>query len=115
MRISDKVKLVVSSDTLSDPKLIRLSEDFEDIDTTLLKESVTRQETFPIGTHTIALGNIANAKFLYVKPAKDLQAVINGSAITLRGGKASKMWVNFTALSIITTDVQEVLLFCAGE
>jgi hypothetical protein len=115
MRIIDKVKLTVSSDTLNEPKLIRLAEEFEDIDTTLLKESVTRQETFPVGTHSIGLGNIALGKFLYIKPAKDLQAIINGESITLRGGKASKMWVSVTTLSITTAEIQEVLVFCAGE
>lgn len=116
MRISEKTKVTISHDTLGEPKSIRFSEDFEDIDFTLLKEVVVRQETFPVGSHVIQLNNIAQGKFLYIKPSKDLQVSINGaSAQTFRGLKASKMWMTVTALTIITTDIQEVLIVCAGE
>ena len=116
MKIQEKTKLTISDDTLSDPKFIRLSEDYEDVDYSLLKELVVRQETFPIGTHAITLGNIALCKFLYIKPKKDLQISINGgSLIKLRALKTTKMWVEVTSLSITTAEIQEVLLACAGE
>jgi hypothetical protein len=116
MQLKEKTKLTISDDSTSEPKSIRFSEEFEDIDTLLLKESITRQESFPIGTHAISLGNIALGKFLYIKPKKDLQVAINGGpAITFRAGKASRLWIAITSLSITTTEVQEVTLFCAGE
>jgi hypothetical protein len=118
MRFYEKTKITISEDTTNEPKLIRLSEDIETTDVTLLKESISRQETFPVGTHAISLGNIALGKFLYLKPKQDMEFSINGSTPVLkaRGGKATKMWVEITSLSItISTDPQEVLVFCAGE
>ena len=116
MQLREKAKLTISEDAVTEPKSIRFQEDFEDIDTTLLKEIVVRQETFPIGTHAISLGNISTGKFLYIKPKKDLQVSINGGANqTFRGGKASKLWMTVTSLSIIPTEAQEVILVCAGE
>jgi hypothetical protein len=96
---------------------MRFSEDFEDTDTALIKECLVRQESFPIGTHSISLGNIAQGKWLLVKPVNDLQIKLDtGSNQTLRGGKISKMWVNFTALEItVSTAAQVVVLVVAGE
>lgn len=118
MRFYEKTKITISEDTTNEPKLIRLSEDIETTDVLLLKENVLRQETFPVGAHSIPLGNIALGKFLYIKPKADLEFALNGSATLykVRGGKASKLWVEFTSLNItISTDPQEVLLYCAGE
>lgn len=116
MRIIENTKIKISDDTLNEPKFIRLSEEYEDIDVTLLKELLTRQENFPAGTHTITLGNITTGKFLYIKPKKDLQVSINGgTAFKIRALKTTKMWVEVTSLSITTTEAQEVLIVCAGE
>lgn len=117
MRYYEKSQVLLSEDTLSVPKKVRFSEEFEDADIALLKESVVRQESFPVGTHSISLGNIAQGKWLFIKPTNDLEVKIDaGSNQTFRGGKISKMWVNFTALEItVSTAAQVVVLGIAGE
>ena len=117
MRYYEKSQILLSEDTLSTPKQVRFSEEFEDVDLSLLKESVTRSEAFPVGTHAIGLGNIALGKFLCIKPAADLDVSINGAAVQkFRGGKISKLWIEFTTLSItVSTDPQTVVLVVAGE
>jgi hypothetical protein len=116
MRLREQAQITLSEDTLTDPKQIRFGEIIDDIDTSLITECVTRVEKFPIGTTAISMGNIAAGKFLYIKPTSDLDIVINTSqTLTLRGGKATKMWVNFTALSlIVSTAAQNVTLVLAG-
>lgn len=117
MRYFEKTQIVLSEDTLQIPKKVRFSEDYEDTDVALLKESITRQETFPIGTMTIPMGNITQGKFLFIKPTNDLQVKLDGgSNHTFRGGKVSKMWVNFSALEItVSTAAQVVVVGIAGE
>jgi len=117
MRIQDKVDLVISRDVVNEPNQIRLKEVFTDTDIINLKEVALRQETFPVGTHVISLGNITQGKFLYLKPTQDVGVEINGlAAITFRAGKATRMWANVTSLSIVvSTDPQEVLIAVAGE
>ena len=117
MRFYEKTQIVLSEDTLSEPKQIRFSENFEDVDITLLKESITRHETFPIGVHAISLGNIALGKFLCLKPDFDVEASINGGALQkFRANKVSKLWVELTSLSLtVTTQANEVVVVVAGE
>ena len=116
MKFTEKSKLVLSSDTNNEPKQIRFSEEFEDIDVTNLKESVTRQETFPVGTHSISMGNIALGRFLLIKPKNNLTASIGGENLNLKGGKISRLWADFASLDIVvSTEPQEVLIVVAGE
>ena len=118
MRFLENTKILISEDTKNDPKLIRFAESFEDIDLTTLKEISLRQETFPVGTHTISLGNIALAKFLIVKPDMDLEINVNGSItpLKLKGEKFSKLWAEVTSLTItVAVEPQEVLVLLAGE
>jgi hypothetical protein len=115
MRIKETTKIVLSEDTISDPKKIRYSEDFEDIDTTLLTESITKNDTLSTGTHVISMGNIAAGKFLCIKPDADLGISINGGAtITIRADKVTKMWATITSLSLIATEATDVSLVLAG-
>jgi hypothetical protein len=116
MRIYEKLKLTVSEDTLTEPKLIRFSEELEETDVTTLTEAVLRQETFPVGVNAISLGNIAEGKFLAVKPDADCVVTIDGAALTLKGEKLSLMWVKIaTSLTLTISGAdQEVLVFVAG-
>lgn len=117
MRFSEKARIQISADTLNEPKLIRFDESFEDVDVLAIKEVVTRQEEFPVGTHSISLGNIALAKLLIVKPENDLEILVNGSVTPLKclAGKRTKIWAEVTSLSIVTAEAQEVLVLLAGE
>lgn len=105
----------MSEDTLNEPKLIRFAEELETIDATTLTETLLRQEKFPVGTHSIPLGNIAQGKFLAVKPDANCVVEIDGSPINLLGGKISILWATITSLSLtISGTEQEVLVFVAG-
>lgn len=117
MRFYEKAKILLSEDTLTEPKLIRFGEDFEDVDLVSIKEVTSRQETFPVGTHAISLGNISLARLLIIKPDEDLEITINGSSTPLKvlGGKRTKIWGEITSLSINVTTQQEVLALLAGE
>ena len=117
MRFYEKCQIVISEDSLQIPKKIRFSDEFEDTDVSLLKESITRQESFPVGTHSISMGNIAQGKFVVIKPTNDLQVKFDsGVNHTFKGGKLSKMWISFTSLEItVSTAEQVVVLGIAGE
>ena len=116
MRYFEKSQIILSEDTTNIPKKIRFAEEFEDTDVTNLLECLVREESFPIGTHTISLGNIAQGKFLIIKPAADLLVKIDGgSNQTFVAGKFSKMWVKFTSLEItVSTAAQVVVIGIAG-
>lgn len=107
----------MSEDTVSIPKQIRVSEAFEDIDVELLKDIVVRQETFPVGAHTIGLGNIAEGRYFLIKPKAQVQLSINGApAYTLRANKITKGWLIFNAVTLtVSTEPAEVLIVLAGE
>lgn len=97
-----------------------MQEEFDQVDLETVSEVKTRQETFPIGTHPIELGNIAEGRFLYVKAIGEsgqVQLELNGSnALTLRNGKASKLWTIFNQVNlIISGSPTEVLVVVAGE
>lgn len=117
MRIYEKSQFILSKDATTTPKQVRFSEDFEDIDSTTLMESVTRDETFPVGTNSIALGNIALGKYLLVKPSASVGLKIDGGAtIPLRSGKVSKIWCDFTSVDLVVTGAAaQVLVVIAGE
>lgn len=117
MRLQEKATIILSDDASNDPKQIRFRQEFDDIDSLLLKESITRQEKFPIGSAVINMGNIAQGRFLVIKPAKALQLKLNGSLtlLTVRANKFTKMWIDFTSVEITTTEEQDVLIVIAGE
>lgn len=117
MKFSETTETLICEDLAVNPKEIRFKEEFEDIELELLVECLVRQETFPIGTYAISLGNIAEGRWLFVKASADLGLSINGgAALTLRGEKTTRLWVNFTSLSItVSGNATEVLIALAGE
>lgn len=100
----------------TDPKEIRHSDSFEDVDLTSVEESISRSETFPVGVHTIELNQISIGQFLWINPTNDLQVNINGLGnFTIKGGKRTKLWASITSLAItVTTDPNYVSLVVAG-
>jgi len=116
MRILEKVQATLSEDDVNDPKQIRFSQIYENVDLTQLKECLQRVESFPIGSHSIGMGNIAQGRWLFLKADKDIGVSINsGTVLTLRAGKATMMWVNFTSLDLVVSVVTVVTLLVAGE
>lgn len=116
MRFYEKTQVKISEDSSTDPKRIKFAEDLEDTDVTSLPEIVVRYESFPVGTSAINLGNIATPKLLIVKPTNDVDVEIDGTAYTFKGGKLSKLWIEFSSLSlVVTTTANVVSLVVAGE
>lgn len=116
MRIYEKISLKISEDASSDPKNIRFAEEVEDTNTELLPEVVVRQEIFPVGSHNIPLGNIAEGRYLFIKPTAQITFKLNnGTDLTLRAGKVFRAWINFTQLDItVSSNPAQVVLFAAG-
>ena len=80
MRLYDRTLVILSEDTLSTPRKIRLSEDIEDIDNALLTQSETLETTLPVGENSISMGTIALGKWLYIKPeANDVGLILKNS------------------------------------
>ena len=104
MRLSDQAIIKLSRDAITDPKLIRFSDEATDIDVTLLIESITKDETYPIGTTAINMGNIVTGRWLWIRPSANIGLIINGgAALNLRANKTSRMWLDFTAVSLVVT------------
>lgn len=105
MQLVDTIQFTLSRDTGSSPQDI-LSKKYEaSTDSTNLVESVTFDQPFPVATTVLSMGTIAQGRFMYIKPAADVSILFNGGVepIVFRGGKASKMWINFTSASIVVT------------
>lgn len=117
MRYQENTKILLSEDSTNQPKNIRFQQEIEDIDALSAKDSITRQEKFPIGTHSVSMGNITLGQLLIIKPTKELSVKINGAAtpLILKGGKLSKMWMQITSLEISTAEEQDILIVIAGE
>jgi len=117
MRYARDSKVVLSEDNTSDPKFINFQAKEEVSDLTSLLDSANRTKSYPIGTHVIDMGQIAEGRWLYIKPTdKDVSISLDGGAQMLfRSGKASEMWVTFTSLSMILTEATRVNLAIAGE
>ena len=120
LRFKEETNIIISEDQTSNPKKIRFKEEFDDVDLENLKEVSSRQESFPIGSHDIQLNNIAEGRFIYVKPIGStgtVQLEINGSnALTIKNGKATKLWTIFNQVRLIISGAaNEVLIVVAGE
>jgi hypothetical protein len=117
MKLVETSTLTVSQDTGTTPTQIRYSEAISDTDTTSILKSVTIQTEFPIGVHTIDLGQIVTGKVLLIKPTANLLVNINGADTdyTIKAGKMSKIWADITALEIeVTGAAQIVSIFVGG-
>ena len=117
MKLVEASTVTISQDTGTTPTQIRYAETIADTDTTSILKSVTVQTSFPVGTHTINLGQIATGKLLLIKPASDLLVNINGADTdyTVKGGKMSKIWADITSLQIeVTGAAQIVSIFVGG-
>jgi len=118
MQLVDTVQFTLSRDTGSSPQDI-LSKKYEvSTDATLLTESVTFDQPFPVATTALSMGTIAQGRFIYVKPTSDISIIFNGGAepIVFRAGKVSKMWINFTAASVVVSGAPvQVNIVIAGQ
>lgn len=124
IRVYTKEKIVISDDLGNDPRQIRYSEETEVIDVTNYTETLTRQQIFNVGNHTIDLSSFASGKLLIIKSklpvspaAGTVSILLNGSltSITLENGKTTKIWANITSLDlVVATDPVELTIVVAG-
>lgn len=116
MRIYENNQMVISKDEVSNPQQVRFQSAFSDTDVLTCQESKTIEDTFPIATTPVDMGNIAQGKLIVVKPTGDCTLVLDSQNIALRGGKESKIWADFTTVSIIeATAPNEISMCIAGD
>ena len=115
MRIYEKISLKISEDASSDPKNIRFAEEVEDTNVELLPKLVERSDTFPVGSHSINMGTIAQGRYVFINPAASIGVAFNGGApITLRAAKAFRAWVDFTSIDITVSGSPSVVVLLAA-
>lgn len=109
MRYAEQTQITISEDQSNAPQNIRFEDAVNDVDLTSLAHLHDCSDSFPAGTATIGLGQIAMAKFLWIKPASTIQIILSGSAtaITLQAGKASKLWAAFNSLSVVVPNTTQ--------
>jgi hypothetical protein len=117
MRFSKTSSLLISEDLATEPKKIFFKREIQTSDLgEILKEIVVRSETFPTGSHTINLNNIAEGRWFYLYAENDVSVQFNGgSALTLRAKKEHELWATITSLVINTTEDTVVTVAIAGE
>lgn len=115
MRILEKTTFTLSVDDVSEPVNILLKSVKETADTTSCTKAISGSSTFAISTtHTINLGDITAAKFLYIKPTLDVTAIIGGESIAFRAGKESFLWADFTTLQFVVGLTANKIAFAVG-
>lgn len=115
MRILEKTTFMLSSDDVADPQNILLKSVKETADITSCTKAIVGESVFALSTtHTIDFGDIAAAKFLYIKPALDMTAIIEGQSIDFRAGKESFLWADFTSLQFVVGLVANKISFAVG-
>jgi len=116
MRIYEKTLITISTDELSNPKEIKFQTDSTSEDLLSCNEVKSADDIFPVATTAVSMGNITNGKFIYAKPTLDCTLVLSGENVALRAGKASKIWANFTSVSIIEAVAPNAIeLVIAGD
>ena len=116
MRYYRKREIILSEDTLTEPKEIRFQQEDDEIDLETLIDGGGNTKTYPTGTHSIDLSEITLGKWLYIKADKEITISIDaGPALTLIAGKPSEMWLEFASLSIVTTEDTRITIAIAGE
>lgn len=118
MQLKDKIDHRLSVDTGSSPQDLLLKKYEELTDTTLLLEAVQVDQPFPVATTVVSMGTIAQGKWIYVKPTADCSLIFNGGLEQrqFRAGKASRLWMNFTAVSVVVTGaINQIHIVIAGE
>ena len=116
MRFYEKTKMVLSEDVSNDPKLIKFSDEFEDIELTLLTKVVEGVRNFATGTTSVMVVTVP--KLLWMRPDADIGIKLDGGAtIPIRGAKSLKLWATFTTLDIVVAGATpiEVAFLTAGE
>lgn len=118
MQLIDVIQLTLSNDNGTNPQSVVKKENTSNTDTALLTELVEFKQPFPVATTALAMGTIAQGRWIYVKPTSDVSLLFNGGAepIQFRGGKVSRMWINFTAVSVVVSGAPNVVeIVIAGE
>jgi len=117
MRLYEKKEIILSEDTTTDPNEVRFKSESEDIDLTNLLKNVGRSDTYAIGVHSIGMGKLTTAWWLYLKADQDITVKFNGSAtpFNLVQNKPFSGWTKFTSMEITTTAETRINLEIAGQ
>ena len=116
LRIYENNSVLISEDISTTPKQILFSNSAESTDITSLTEVRNISESFPIGTTAVSMGNMALGNYLWCKPTADCQLDIDGAVLDIKGGKETKIWGDFTAVSVIVvTAANKVQIILAGD
>lgn len=117
MKFLETSTITISQDSVQSPTQIRFSDTISDTDTASILKSVTIQTEFPAGTHAIDLGQITTGKLLLIKPTANMTMNLDAADTdyTLKAGKMSKLWADFTSLSItVSGAAQTISIFVGG-
>lgn len=116
MRIYESSNIVVSKDEVANPTQVRFESSFTEADVLTCNESKTIEDTFPIATTAVDMGNIAAGKLIVIKPTGDCTLLLDAQEIALKGGKESKIWASFATVSIVeATAPNEISILIAGD
>lgn len=117
MRVYQSSKIVISKDNATNPQEIRFSSTKEVIDTTTVGESHDASGIYAVGTTVVPMGTIAAGELLIITPAADCDILVDGTeSVSLKAGKQSVLWIDFTALSVVVTGVaNQIDILIAGD
>lgn len=111
MRFYETTQIQISDDISNAPQNIKFQDSQADTDITSLKHTHDGSDAYPVGTTSVPMGQITTGLFLWLKPALDVGIILSGgSPITIKGGKATKMWASFTSLQIVVPSTPQNLV-----
>jgi len=121
MRYSRTASITVSEDDNSNPKKIRFQEKEQEVldvgSSGVLKEVKTGDINLPTTvTFEIPLGAIGTAQWFYLYADKSFKLKLNnGSEMVMKANRPHEMWMTFTKIEIVTTDVTRITYAVGGE
>jgi hypothetical protein len=111
-----KSETILSEDTATQPKDIRFQKCDEITELVTLVDGGGDSKTYPIGAHSIDMGNVAEGRWLYLISDQEITfSLSGGAALTTIPDKPIAMWVKFTSLDLTTTVASRITVAIAGE
>jgi hypothetical protein len=119
LQLLDKVNVQISSDATTTPVQLAFSQQINITNNALIAQYEAADQTYTVGTHILPMGSISAGKFVWIYPkgTVDVGIIFNGGSDTIVfvKGEPTKMYVNFTSMSLVVTgSSQEVQLFYGG-
>lgn len=117
LQIIDNVAITLSNDAGTNPQSILMKEVLAVTDSSSLTQAEEIKQNFPVGVTVVNMGQVATGKFLYIKPTANVTVIFDGGAEThvFLAGKASRIWMNYTAMSLtVSGSANFIQLVIAG-